>query len=283
MPTTTKFNAKIVEVKNKLIINNGLDVSGNVIFNGDKIDVNSKINSEHIYPINTETYTLGSENKRWKNIFSKNLNLFNNLTVEGNSNLNGNLNSKIIYPIDNEIYTLGSENKRWKNIFSKKAKVDNFISEKIIPMDDSNGNIGIPLKKWKNIYATNLLISSSDRRQKNNIEECDLGLDFIKSLEPVKFKFINGDRIHYGLISQDVRDQLKNQGKTFYGENNNKTDDFGGYCYDLHDNIENLPNDDIFWLRYGEFISPMIKAIQELSEKVAEQQTTIDLLLAREN
>jgi len=40
---------------------------------------------------------------------------------------------------------------------------------------------------------------------------------------------------------------------------------------------------DLFGLRYAEFIAPMIKAIQELSTKVTEQQAEIDNLKSQIN
>ena len=66
---------------------------------------------------------------------------------------------------------------------------------------------------------------------------------------------------------------------------NNKCNDFGGYCYDFIEGKKQMPleeddgtgwtgnkieeteDSDIYSLRYCEFISPMIKAIQELSKK----------------
>ena len=65
-----------------------------------------------------------------------------------------------------------------------------------------------------------------------------------------------GKRTHYGLISQDIEDLLPKIGKTAM--------DFGGFLKDEVDD-EGNPMTPKYGLRYGEFISPMIKAIQELS------------------
>ena len=122
--------------------------------------------------------------------------------------------------------------------------------------------------------------STSDERLKENIENSDLGLDFIKSLRPVKYKWKDKDefiqygddgetveqvyppetytRTHYGLISQEVKQTLEDSGKT--------AEDFGGYTY--------TEKEDVHGLRYSEFISPLIKAMQE-------QQEIIEKLLAR--
>lgn len=204
MPTTTKFNAKIVNIKNKLTVGGGLDVSG------------------------------------------------------------------VINVSDGE------------------------ISGNILPKDDNTFNLGNTEHRWVDIYAASGVIQTSDRNFKKDIEESDLGLTFIENLKPVKYKIkeknilqdkynsydTGGVRTHYGLISQDVRDCLKKMGKKFDETHPNRTNDFAGYCASV--NIAKTEYNR-FSLRYEEFISPMIKAIQELSEKVAEQQTTIDLLLSRGN
>jgi hypothetical protein len=56
------------------------------------------------------------------------------------------------------------------------------------------------------------------------------------------------DGRHYGLVAQEVRDAL--QGK-----------DFAGYIHE--------EESDGYFLNYAEFISPLIKAVQELAAKVA--------------
>ena len=59
-------------------------------------------------------------------------------------------------------------------------------------------------------------------------------------------------RTHYGMIAQEVMQVLEDAGM---GSN-----DFAGYIYE--------EDRDRFGLRYNEFISPLIKAVQELSAKV---------------
>ena len=87
--------------------------------------------------------------------------------------------------------------------------------------------------------------------------ESDLGLDFICKLKPVSFKWIQreGEKIdtktHYGLISQDVEEVVIASGKTL--------DDFGAI---------DKPEGDAMGLSYHEFISPLVKAIQEQQEQI---------------
>ncbi len=151
------------------------------------------------------------------------------------------------------------------------------VGANLLPRTDDVLNIGSSTFRWNDIYATNATIQTSDRRLKNNIVDCDLGLDFINDLKPVSFKWKNYtskvkkivgndldnsteveeklehkfNRKHYGLISQDVIDVVEKHNKTSV--------DFAGIIHD-----EKL---DTFGLRYNEFIAPLIKAVQELSQK----------------
>ena len=70
-----------------------------------------------------------------------------------------------------------------------------------------------------------------------------------------------GIRTHYGLVAQDVKVVLDEMGLS--------TTDFAGY---IEGNLET--NSDL-GLRYEEFMSPMIKAIQELSKKVNQLELII--------
>jgi hypothetical protein len=149
----------------------------------------------------------------------------------------------------------------------------------------SNGNSS---KLWTSVYAQNGTIQTSDRNQKKNIENSELGLQFINDLKPVKYKFIKNtsDRTHYGLIAQDVTSSLD--------KFNIDKKDFAGFISYINyisgsaemteetfSKIED-ENDKIGWdrvekysLRYDEFISPMIKAMQELSAKVQELEARL--------
>lgn len=119
-----------------------------------------------------------------------------------------------------------------------------------------------------NMYINTSTIVTSDQNLKNNINTSDLGLDFINSLNPVSYKYnvggidyvinndgthteveVPGTRTHYGLIAQEVKQALDEAG----------VEDFGGWVQQ-EDNTQAL--------RYEEFISPLIKAVQELTARV---------------
>ena len=68
---------------------------------------------------------------------------------------------------------------------------------------------------------------------------------------------VEGTRTHYGLIAQEVKDVLDDV-------------DFGGYVYD--------EETDTMALRYDQFISPLIKAVQEQQSIICSQSSVINTL-----
>jgi hypothetical protein len=137
------------------------------------------------------------------------------------------------------------------------------------PGTDNAYSLGASGIRWSAVWAVNGTIQQSDEREKKDIVDSDLGLDFINKLRPVSFKWkvgqnvvtsetiINengeeeskqvitpreGIRTHYGLIAQEVETLL--DGK-----------DFGGFIHDKETDIKGL--------RYDQFVPLLINAIQE--------------------
>jgi len=140
----------------------------------------------------------------------------------------------------------------------------------IFPIRDVTYSLGNSTNKWSAIYAATSTISTSDVREKNTIEDSNLGLDFINLLRPVSFKFNSsgnedlsaGKRKHYGLIAQEVKQSFESL-----------VDDFGGWILGDKNDKDSLQG-----LRYEEFISPIIKSIQEISKKIDILEKRIALL-----
>jgi hypothetical protein len=136
------------------------------------------------------------------------------------------------------------------------------------PATDNQLNLGISTKRWATVYAVTSTISTSDRTEKNTIEPLDTAktLAFITALNPVSYKYNNGTsgRLHYGMISQDVEDEMAALGMTsldFAGFiKSPKTDDAG--------NDISAESGYLYGLRYEEFIAPLIKAVQYLNSKI---------------
>lgn len=137
---------------------------------------------------------------------------------------------------------------------------------RVIPQTDNVGYVGEASFRWQAIYAVNGSIQTSDEREKTEIKETTLGLDFIKDLKPVSYKWIDGEqqdkgkdeREHQGLIAQQVAETVEK-----HGVNKN---DFGGL-----DIQKTEKYDDFHGMSYDQFVAPLIKAMQE-------QQTLIETL-----
>jgi len=134
------------------------------------------------------------------------------------------------------------------------TSLDTLISQgEIRPGPDNDHSIGRSNRRYITIFAVNGSINTSDKNEKNTIIDSDLGLDFINKLKPKSYKWNKDDgKTHYGLIAQDLEETLRSLGKTIA--------DFGGIIKE---------DDSPMGLGYSELIAPLIKAVQQLSAKVA--------------
>ena len=131
----------------------------------------------------------------------------------------------------------------------------------IIPNPNNSIDMGQTSYRWKkgwfvDLHSTNAATDDSDKRLKDNILPNTLGLDFINDLNPVSYKWKDADidtSTHYGVVAQDVIETLKKYGI-------DSLDDFGGITHDTEK--------DRYGARPTEFISILIKAVQELSAEV---------------
>jgi hypothetical protein len=98
---------------------------------------------------------------------------------------------------------------------------------------------------------------TSDKRWKNTIQNSPLGLDFIKTLRPVSY-IRNDDKIgktEYGFIAQELEDALIKAG-------------------DSNNAIISKDDNGMYGVRYNDFISITVKAIQEQQEQIEELKKT---------
>ena len=128
--------------------------------------------------------------------------------------------------------------------------------------------------------------TTSDSRLKTDVSDTQLGLNFIEALRPVQYRWKDrnigylydeqgntpvgsnpGVRLHHGFIAQEVKAALTAQ----------NTD--AGLFMELNDGPPSVRG--LNALRYDEFISPIVKSVQELSALVKQQQQTIADLQAR--
>jgi len=134
--------------------------------------------------------------------------------------------------------------------------------------------------------AYEISVSTSDGRLKTDISDSQLGLDFINALHPVQFRWKDkniaylydetgrsptgtnpGRRLHHGFVAQEVKATLNSKGID------------SGIFMEIQDGPDSIRGLNV--LRYEEFISPIVKSIQELTALVQQQQQTIADLKAR--
>jgi hypothetical protein len=180
------------------------------------------------------------------------------------------------------------------------------------PRTNDGFSLGISTRRWSEVWSSDTSINSSDIRLKKDIVNSALGLNFINLLRPVSYKWKEtgfkevleekteiidkqgdeksevavyvpkiigedengkpivettsreGSRDHYGFVAQEVKEVLDLIGVG---------DSFAGWVLDDHTDPESRQN-----LRYSEFISPLVKAVQELSDMVESLQQEVNTL-----
>jgi hypothetical protein len=138
----------------------------------------------------------------------------------------------------------------------------------VYPNTDNAVRLGASGVRWSAVWAANGTIQTSDERAKTDISDAQLGSDFIKSLRPVSYKWIEGGKVdsgkrddkgnyiyesapgtrtHWGFIAQEVKQAVDAAGV-----------DFGGWILTDKDDPDSQQA-----LRYDQFIAPLTKALQE--------------------
>ena len=125
------------------------------------------------------------------------------------------------------------------------------VAGDVTPDITASKNLGSSTLRWSNIYLSNAPDVSSDARLKKDVQDSDLGLEFINSLRPVSWTWKDqsqGNTQHYGVIAQEAESAIA---KTKGGNSNNVI-------------VTHNEETDSYSVRYTELISPLIKAVQEL-------------------
>ena len=144
------------------------------------------------------------------------------------------------------------------------------------PEVDNTMSCGSASLRWTDIYAVSGSVNTSDEREKTIDPTYDLGIDFIRLLNPIKYKWnvrarevvstgdegwqyevtdLPGVRYHYGLSAQNVKAALE--------QLNLNPSDIGIWALD----DPNDPNSTQS-LRPTELIAPIIAAIKDLDTRL---------------
>jgi hypothetical protein len=223
-----------------------------------------------------------------RSISALNLNANGNISTVGSGNIS--TGTGIIYSNG----TSGNRNyfSYYNTISSQSISGGYGIDSDWAPNSDNTYNLGQATsagysanRRWQRLYSNNTTISTSDIRAKKDISDSPLGLDFITSLRPVNYRWITGNqkvvkdadgngivigetaegkpiyqmeeipgkRLHYGFIAQEVKAALDASG----------VEDFAGWVQDDTSDPNSTQS-----LSYEQFIAPLVKAVQELTNRV---------------
>jgi hypothetical protein len=150
-----------------------------------------------------------------------------------------------------------------------------------LPVADDSAALGSATRRWSVIYSATGTINTSDARLKTDIEDCPLGLGFLRALSPCVYRWKQGGadlqwpdgqepgnagpavgaragrRRHLGFTAQDVKAALDAAGV-----------DCGLWVLQDTDDPDSSQS-----LRYDQFIAPLVMALQELAERVEKLET----------
>ena len=117
------------------------------------------------------------------------------------------------------------------------------VSELMYPYPNNTVLLGNSNYKWSDIYCSNNTIQTSDRNEKNSIEDLpDKYIALFDKLRPRRFKLNSGTsgRYHIGYIAQEVEEAMIELGIDSL--------EFAGLVKD-----QDKDGNDVYMLRYGEF------------------------------
>lgn len=137
------------------------------------------------------------------------------------------------------------------------------VAGNITPDITASKNIGSSTLRWNNIYLSNAPDVSSDARLKKNVKDSDLGLDFVNSLRPVSWTWIDekqGATEHYGVIAQEAELAIAKA----KGESSDVI-------------VTHNEDSDSYSVRYTELIAPLIKSVQELYRDLIDVKTANEI------
>lgn len=161
--------------------------------------------------------------------------------------------------------------------------------------------LGTSTYRWGQIYGTTGSIDTSDRNEKNTIQEMDPDLweRFVMGLKPCTYKLNEGTsgRKHSGMIAQDIEalmDELGMDSRDFAGfvkfkkelpvtKTRQVVDAEGNISEEAYEEAELVLDEDGnqvygYGLRYSEFIAPLIRVAQNQAARIADLTARLEAL-----
>ena len=87
------------------------------------------------------------------------------------------------------------------------------LNNALRPTDDNLSNLGTSARRWKAVYAMTDVISTSDERDKKNIQDIpETVLDAWEKVNFKQYKFQISDEIYFGVIAQEIVKAFESEG-----------------------------------------------------------------------
>ncbi|MEM6700973.1 MAG: tail fiber domain-containing protein, partial [Bacteroidota bacterium] len=137
-----------------------------------------------------------------------------------------------------------------------------------LPTTDNQRDLGSSSRRWDDVFAVSGFVSTSDAKNKTNINSLDYGLEQVMQLKPVRFEWKGqkekGEKI--GFLAQDLLEVLPEVVKTHDWVESEEGDEKKKVA------VENLG------VYYSDIIPVLASAIQEQQEEIEEKEERIDEL-----
>ena len=133
-----------------------------------------------------------------------------------------------------------------------------YCGDNFAPSGDGYYSCGTAGYRWSDVYAQNSTIQTSDVNDKTDVEALpEKYLTMMENITPLRYKLIDGQsgRYHVGFVAQEVEAAMAIAGVDSL--------EFGGFVKDKDDH-----GNDIYMLRYGEFIAILWAKIKALEAKI---------------
>lgn len=233
-----ELNRNLQVITGSTIFSTRTDLSTGAII----IKTDGSTGGRGIFPQRTGTYNydLGSSVNKWRDLFVDNI-------------------KTGTFHVRNAVSSGGW---RWTTVAESGSTVMTFRG---ISTSTWNYNIGSSGYRINRIYLSNSPDVSSDERLKTDIKDNELGLDFINDVSTVNYRLNKlpcdvGNLKQNGVIAQQLLPVLFKHG------------------VDINDTMLVRLNDDGYYsIAYEQFISPLIKSVQELDTKFTDDVNYLKL------
>jgi hypothetical protein len=150
---------------------------------------------------------------------------------------------------DDLAFKVSPDGATWLTGLTIAAATGEVATRALVPAADNAFGLGSAARRWSQIHAATATISTSDARAKTEVADDVPGLDFVRRLRPVTYRFTATDgragrRRHCGLIAQQVRDALGGR-------------DLALWTLDATSGLQGL--------RYEELVPVLVRAVQDLA------------------